>query len=277
MRYGQWFLSIAAIVLMSSMATGKAVLPSATFDVIGDSAIFDGSIERKVASDQALVPIELTMPSAVMLDEDVPRDIQDQIGASSHMPLVKGAVLFSSIRNRNIFCLPVATHILAKAGPCLLDTKNTGLFDTGRKAGSMAGDPAGMGISNGLLLGVNFGTPVALPAPVRYHSVPGDQAPRSTAFLVLQSDFNRKKPGPVKMAFHFRTVNGWQGTMMATPYVFATYSGSPMHVAIGSLDITVLSIDDDGLLHYKIQGSLSKSPLSFGFYDRVINVTVIYI
>lgn len=272
-----WLLPIACMCAPVSPALGAEEQPRITFDVIARSAYFDDAAPRTAAPGQALVPVELIMPLAVEIEEDVPETIQKQIAGGANSPLNKGSVVFSSSKNQNIYCGPVWSRAMGKAGPCLVDTDNDGQFDIARKAGAMAIDPDGMGTSNGWLLGVNFGKPLQLPTPIRYHRVPAEQAPRTRASLIWQSNYSSKHPGPVQISFGFYTPNDWQGTSLITKLITITYNGSPVSVDVEGIEISIVSVGSKGELNYRIKGKLQDVPLKFYFNNRVMNIIFLYI
>lgn len=238
------------------------------FDVVVSSERFDES-KTMTSADGTLSEIELSMPYAVQLDGDVPPKIQSKIAGGPNSPLSTGKVLFSSALNQNIYCGPAWSRSLGKAGPCLIDTDDDGRFDTAAKAGAMAARPAGMGMSNNFLFGINFGKRISLPSPIPYHRVDRSLAPKAKGRLLWQSNFKAGAAGPVTITFQYDARNDWAGTGLVSNDVEITFTGTPVTADLNGIKVTVLGFGPKGELVYHIGGALAATPMDFRFVDRV--------
>ena len=266
-------LGIAACMGAQASAS-EAPEDAFVYDVVADSAPFNDSQQLVAKRGRPLAQVELSMPLAVQLDGNVSADVQAAIAGGPNSPLAQGTVLWSSVRNKNIYCGVLWSRSLGKAGPCLADTDNDGKFDAAIKGGAMAAKPQGVGLSNNLMLGIDFGPPTQLAVPVPYHAVPYASGPKTRADLTWALKYKSGKAGPATIYVQFNTNNSWQGTGFLSNSTEVVFNGSPITVDLNGVRLTIRGISPKKELIYSLDGAYSGTPMRLRFLDRV---TPIYI
>lgn len=275
----RYTLYLAAMVLLlepASLAARKK--PNVPFDLIATTAPFDAGATFTAPRGAVLTSIDISVPIAVELDGEIDSAIQEMIASEAGAAIGAGSILVNSNPSENIYCGPIMSRGMGKAGPCLIDTDGDGKFDRAVKGGADANQPTALGIAtNGKLMGISYAKhSIALPALVRYHRVPYAQGPKGKADLVWTSNFNPKRPGPVRIAFWMSSYNDWAGTSLASAPVEVTFAGHPVAVDINGLRLTVLGVGDKGELNFRLSGTMSSVPVRFEFLDRQ-NAAIFYI
>lgn len=256
-------------------ASGRSNVP---FDLIAASAPLDGGVTRTAKRNAVIATVDIFVPDAIELDGDIDVSVRPMIASEADVAIGAGSILVNSKPSQHVYCGRMMSRGLGKAGPCLIDSDGDGKFDQAVKGGADAYQPMVLSIAtNGKMMGISYAKhPVPLRTPVPYHRVSYTKGPVGKAELNWQSNFNPKRPGPVKIAFWLGCYNDWAGTWLAAAPTVATFTGEPVQVDVDGITVTVLGFGDKGELRFRIGGALRPEPIRFDFIDR-IDPTIIFI
>jgi len=273
---GMKIIGALSIVLAVNLSVpALAAQPNSSFFLHVRSGHFDGAKVRSVGADGLLLDanVEITLPGAAQLDEDVPADLLGAAGGDKKKsPLAAGTILYAAGDSTQIvYCgKPWGNWNQQHMAPCLTDLDGDGHFDQSTLNEPTTIHPPHLVLDdiNGTTLhGVEHrhGRVVTFPAPVAYHSIDIATIPKAnvTAGIVALSDYNKELPGPVHLAFAvWQPGRGYFGSLFSEMSK-VTYTGAPVQVDLLGITITVLGLDDKGRPLCKLEGQIDDQVRPF--------------
>ena len=276
MRNASLWAAVAALIVPVSATAADPKI----FDMVVHSASYDGS--QPVTSKgqtgsgwMTIAAVEMSLPSAIQLDGDVPADIQAKVGIGGKTPLTTGTVMYASGAQETVYCAPARSIIMDMMGaPCLVDTDGDGRFDAAAKSKNNTWQPDALvmsgsnilTVSKKYIMGMVLSASVPLPAPIPYHLV--DSPPHVLGYLEWATNFGFKGTGPTQVMLSFCSyVEGSGGNLLSPPQI-VTLTGAPVDVYMDGITVTITGIGQEGELSYTLNGKTGDEPTMFGFFQN---------
>jgi hypothetical protein len=253
--------AMALALPMSAVAADNSA-----FNLVVDSAHFDGSQTYTPARHKTLAEVHISLPSAVQLDGTLAPDLVKAVGANKSATSA-GAVLYAADDTHTTYC---STAWKSFAGmprvTCMIDKDGDGRFEGGVKAAFDNYNSPYLAFSDGRLTGfIGLTDVVTLTEPVPYHRVASSLS--AAAGVDWDSDYVRAQSGPVRFAFALVEIGGLQtgtpaGDLFTTPKE-VVFDGTPVTVDLYGLRVTIVGIDESGNPICKLEGGIDQQAVRF--------------
>lgn len=230
----------------------------------------------------AIAEAEMSMPSEVQLDGDVPDDVRSKIGSSTRYPLAAGAVLPASVGRQTAYCGRLKPGLLLRpSASCLMDTDGDGRFDMalrGQEASNSRPDLLIIDNSDAAegqnkIYGAILDRPVSLVAPIPYHQVPNPGSERIGGGLLWTSNYGAQGDGPLRIRMAYQTPDySNRGSQFFSPPVEVAFAGEPVEVDLGAIKVTILGIGPEGELICKLAAGEDEAPMEMAQFWNAIPI-----
>ncbi len=272
---------LTLVLPFSAFAQGR----NSSFNLRVSSGHFDVAQTYVAGPDRLLTGanVQVSLPAAVQLDEDVPADLVKGAGGSKTSVLTAGTILYVADNSQTTYCgQPWSDWSQRNMAPCLTDSDGDGRFDQGALNDPSAVNPPHLVLDNihgSTLHGVMHrrGPVVTFPLPIAYHRIdaPTGLGSRVAAGIIAMSDFNKKTPGPVHFGFAI-----WQPGKDYFGSLFSeireiTYTGMPVEVSLFGIKLTVVGIDENGRPLCKLEGQIDDQVQPFIAQNVVEHIHVV--
>jgi hypothetical protein len=245
----------ASIALAAAAAEPPATPPRASLMRVESPA--DWNHDAQVAKrGQELLSQTAHVARAARLDEDI--SVRGRIvNGFARKDLKQGAALFAAHDGSDaVFCAPVNYNSFSGGDfYCFSDSDGDGAFDrVGHGVVDIAGSPQLAGIlENGEVTSFVIVDDKALPHPVRYTAIAAEEGPKTLVRFRWKLTTARGGPGPTSYSVQvWSEIGGQAGPMVSA----IPDSGGVGHVECDGARFTILGVEADGSLRYRIEAPM---------------------
>jgi hypothetical protein len=246
---------VAAAAALSACVLGVSDASAQTAVQTGETTFVIHAVEAPKGEQVALpgrplIRQPVTSTRAARFDEDAP----STLGMGQVKVFPAGTMMFGvQVPDGWIYCA-VSTKErrfwFADEFACYQDTDNDGRFDFVR--------PSGQPFNNVPLFVLQPGPPKPLPAPVRYSLIPHQEGPRVEIGITWKPDkpgifSSAPKPPPDQLAVDVSIMTEKVTTSIQNPVKVSANGG---RIDIGGADITLLGLQPDGSLRYRVDSAM---------------------